>query len=178
MAKIVFEKVKLTLTEVEEARACGVARHQTHVTANNATRRLSADPHQSDILGAIGEFAFAKRTNGLFQVDQQLYVSGDGGYDFLARTVNGDLKIDVRMGQNPKHNLLVKMGMRKKPDVYVYGYVDLADLSDVTLCGYIRHGEAATFAGNGFVRGSLYSNHIVPPRKLHPLIELLDTLVV
>lgn len=157
-----------------KARALGEQRRLAHKNVNG-TKRFFKDEFVEDIVGIKGELAFSK-IFGL-DIDDGIYISGDGHIDFTIPFSAKPLTIDVKTFRKP-YNLLLKVKeSTQAADILVLA--GLIDDETVRLIGWQKKKIMLTMPtkdfGFGLVNYYQHSSKLRPMEELEYLLSLKES---
>lgn len=170
-----FVDVTLTREELVRATLVGRARQNRHPLSDRRSERLRQDEYTEHIAGVIGEFAFAKLIDANFEetlteVIEFAQRGGDGGMDFEFPGLAVDVKTRLPREDGEEPDMLVWAHGLREDVIYVHGV--MLQPGVVQFRGWMR-GERVRLQRQDRLRFNRWT-HIVIPKKLRPMSELLE----
>jgi hypothetical protein len=126
---------------------------------------------EADLIGAMGEIAFAKAFG--FEVDMTPRPDGDGGVDFVFWRKGKRKTIDVKTANRAPYLLVTERTMRKCADIVVLG---AHDRGEVTFIGWEVKGVMSTMPTADFGLGPNNLSHFRAASELRPMGQLVNYL--
>jgi hypothetical protein len=123
---------------------------------------------EADLIGAMGEIAFAKAFG--FEVDMTPRPDGDGGVDFVFWRKGKRKTIDIKTANRAPYLLVTERAMRKAADILVLA---VHDRGEITFIGWETKGIMSTMPTADFGLGL---SHFRAASELRPMGQLCNYL--